>query len=119
MTPDEIKADYRDVLAKRGEAILIRRYTGVGPNRPRFDAEVRARVMAYEPHELVGNIVEGERRAIILAEDLIAAQIALPLVVGDNLKAVVRGKEVAVKAVDDNTRRVAGELVAIELRIGA
>lgn len=119
MTPAEIKADYRATLAAVGEVITIRRYTGAGPTRPRFDAEVRARVAAYEPHELVGNIVEGERKAIILAEDLIAAQIALPLVVGDNLKAVVRGKEVAVKAVDDNTRRVAGELVAIELRIGA
>ena len=118
MTPAEIKADYLATLDEVGEPIMIRRYTGVGPNRPRFDAEVRARVMAYEPHELVGNIVEGERKAIILAEDLIAAQITLPLVVGDNLKAVVRGREVAVKAVDDNTRRVAGVLVAVELRIG-
>lgn len=119
MTPDEIKADYRAAMAEIGEPILIRRYTGAGANRPRFDAEVRARVMAYEPNELAGNIVEGERKAVILVEDLIAAQIALPLVVGDNLKAVVRGKEVAIKAVDDNTRRVATELVAIELKIGA
>ena len=115
---DEIKADYRRAI-EVGEDIRIRRYTGVGPNRPWFEATVRARVMNYDARELAGNIAEGERRAIVLAEDLDAAQFTLPLVAGDNLKAVVRGKEVAIKAVDDNTRRVEGVLIAIELRIGA
>lgn len=117
-TVEEIQADYRRAI-EVGEEIRIRRYTGAGPNRPWFEATVRARVMNYDPRDLAGNIAEGERRAIILAEDLVAAQFALPLVAGDNLKAVVRGKEVAIKAVDDNTRRFAGELIAIELRIGA
>ncbi len=119
MTPDEIRADYRATMDEVAEVIAIRRYTGAGANRPRFDAEVRARVMNYDARELSGNIAEGERKAIILVEDLTAAQIALPLVAGDNLKAIVRGKEVPIKAVDDNTRRVAGELIAIELRLGA
>lgn len=119
MTPQQIRADYAATFDRVGEFVVVRRFTGAGQNRPRFDYEARARVMGFDPRDLVGNIIEGDRKVILLAEDLIAAQCPLPLVVGDNLKAVVRGKEVSIKAVDDNTRRVAGVLIAIELRVGA
>lgn len=98
-----------------GETIVIRRYTGAGTNRPRFDAPVRARVMDYVPHELVGSIVQGDRKLIVLAEDMVAAQIPLDLRAGD--KVVVRGKELNIQAANDNTRRIAGELIAYELQV--
>lgn len=114
MSSDSIRASYRRAMNDVGETVTIRRYTGTGPNRPRFDADVMARVTDYEPHEIVGSIAQGDRKLIVLAEDLIAAQVA-DLRKGD--KVVVRGKELNIEAVDDNTRRAAGVLIAYELQV--
>lgn len=113
MTPADIKTAYRAFLGEF-EPVLIRRYTGAGASRPYFDAEAQARVMGYEPHEIVGTISQGDRKLIVLAEDLIAAQFALPVKKGD--KAVVRGVELNIEAADDSTRRVGTELIALELQ---
>jgi hypothetical protein len=115
MTPAEVKAIYRRMMDDYGETVQIRRYTGTGSNRPWFDTDAMARVTRYEPEELVGTIVQGDRRLIVLAEDLIAGQFALPVRKGD--KVVVRGAELSIEAADDNTRRVAGELIAVELQV--
>jgi hypothetical protein len=115
MTPQEAAEGYRRAMDVAGETILIRRYTGTGTSRPRFDASVRARVVDFEPHELVGAIVQGDRKLIVLAEDMIAAQIPLDLRKGD--KAVVRGRELNIEAADDSTRRIAGVLIAYELQV--
>ena len=115
MTPDSIKASYRRMMNAVGETVTIRRYTGSGANRPRFDVEVMARVTEYDPRELVGAIVQGDRKLIILAEDMIAAQVPPDIRKGD--KAVVRGKELNIEAADDNTRRVQGVLIAYELQV--
>jgi hypothetical protein len=114
MTPDEAKDGYRRAMDVAGETIVIRRYTGTGANRPYFDASVRARVTKYEPHEIVGMIQQGDRRVILLAEDMVAAQI--PLELGNGHRVVIRGAELNIQSADDNTRRVAGELIAIELQ---
>jgi hypothetical protein len=115
VTPDAIKETYRRQISERGETILIRRYTGTGTNRPFFDAEVRAVVTGYTPHELAGTIQQGDLKAIVLADDLIDAQFAIPITSND--KAVVRGKERAIIAPDDSTRRVGGILIAYELTV--
>lgn len=116
MTPDSIKASYRRMLDAVGEPVYLRRYVGAGPNRPRFDyGPITARVTEYSPAELVGNIEQGDRMAILLAEDVIAAELPVPLVTNDKL--VVRGKELNIQAVDDNTRRVRGVLIAYELQV--
>ena len=113
MTPAQAIASYRRKLK---DTVVIRRYANVaGPHRPWFDAEVRARVMGFAPDELVGGIVQGDRRLIVLAEDLIARQFPLPLRKGD--KAIIRGRECNIEAPDDNTRRVQGVLIAYELQV--
>jgi hypothetical protein len=109
------KFRYRRALRARGEAVLLRRYTGSGTNRPRFDVEVRARVIGYQPTELIGSITQGDRRVIILLEDAIKAQFALPITTND--KCVVRGRELAIMAADDNTHRDGTECVAYELQV--
>ena len=114
MTPEQCLASYRRSLDRVGEDIIIRRYTGAGSNRPKFDATVRGRVIEYLPKELVGTIQQGDRKLIILAEELVTAGFSLPLRKGD--KAVVRGKELNIEAPDDNTRRVQGVLIAYELQ---
>lgn len=115
MTPEQCRATYRRMMELVGETVLIRRYTGTGTNRPKFDAEVVARITSFEPHELVGTIQQGDRKLIVLAQDLFNAQFPIPLRKGD--KAVVRGKELNIEAPDENTRRVSGELIAYELQV--
>lgn len=114
MTPDQVKASYRRAVDEAGETITFRRYTGSGASRPHFDADLRARVTGYAPDEMVGEIQQGDRKIIALAEDLIAAQVPLDLRRGD--KVIVRGVEMNIEAADDSTRRLQGVLIALEIR---
>jgi hypothetical protein len=117
MTPAQVKATYRRMLDDRGETVVIRRYgAGIaGTSRPRFDVEVMAVVTGYAHNELVGPLQQGDRRMIVLVEDLLERQFALPITAAD--KAIVRGRECAILAPDDSTRRVAGTLIAYELTV--
>jgi len=112
---DDIGADYRRAFDEVGEVVFVRRYTGAGANRPFFDTAAKGRVTGYEPHELIGTIQQGDRKIILLAEDLIDAQFALPVTPNDRV--VMRGKELDIIAADDSTRRVAGVLIAYELQV--
>ena len=112
MNTELVKASYRRDLK---EIVTIRRYTGSGANRPRFDAEnIAARVAGYTPHELIGTIIQGDRKIIVLVDDLIQRQFALPVTTND--KVVVEGKELAIIAVDGSTRKVDDVLIAYELQ---
>ena len=113
MTPEMAKRSHRRMLNQVGEDVTFRRYTGSGASRPYFDATAKARVMEFDAAELVGGIIQGDRKLIVLAQDLFDAQWPVPPVKGD--KAIVRGRVLNIEAVDDNTRRIAGELVAYEI----
>lgn len=113
-SPSAIKAMYERHLLQVGEYITVRRYTGSGTNRPRFDVQARARVEGYAPSELIGTIQQGDRRIVLYADDLLAAQFAMPVTANDKL--VIRGRELAIVAVDDNTRRLQGQLIALEIQ---
>jgi len=115
MNVDEIKSSYRRMMDEVGEEVVMRRYTGSGANRPYFDAPVMARVVDFKPADFVGDILMGDRSLIVIAQDLIDAQVPMGVRKGD--KCVVRGKELNIEAVDDNTRRVQGELIAYEIRV--
>ena len=110
----ETYADYLDAFSETGETVYLRRFAGTGTPRPKTDTALVARVMGYEPSELVGPIVQGDRKLIVLANAALTG--VLPVTTID--KIVIRGKEVAIKAVDDNTRRVAGTLIALEIQVG-
>lgn len=111
---DQIKLEYIDALTSVGETISIRRYSGSGDSRTFVDYSARARVVGFEPHQLSGTIIEGDRKLIVFSDDLVTAGLTLPVRIAD--KAVVRGKEIAIIAVDDSTRRVSGELIAHEIQ---
>lgn len=115
MTPEAAAASHRRMLGQVGEQITLRRFTGSGTNRPYFDVTVTARVVAFEPKDLVGGIQQGDRKLIVLAQDLFDAQWPAPPKKGD--AAIVRGKTLNVEAVDDNTRRIHGELIAYEIQV--
>lgn len=113
MNAQQALASHRRMIAAAGEEVLIRRFTGTGTPRPKTDTATLARVAGYQPHQLVGSIVQGDVRIIALVDTLSAI---LPLTTAD--KVVVRGKELAIKAIDANTRRVGGTLIALEIQAG-
>ncbi len=113
MTPESARAMYRRLIAS-GEEIKLRRYTGTGSSRPFADYVLRAKVAGYAPEELIGNIEQGDRNIIALAEDVFAAQCPVPITAKDQV--VVRGKELAIMAFDDSTRRIGGELIAYQIQ---
>ena|SRR3990167_2691912 len=117
MTPTQAKAIYSRMLTRFGETVYLRRYSGSGEARAATDYAVKARVTEFDPEELVGGIVVGDRQIIASVEDVTASGITLPIVATAD-KIVVRGKELVIKKVDDSTRRLAGELVAYEITAG-
>jgi hypothetical protein len=106
-----VKASYREALDK---SVTIRRYTGLGAARSYTDFPCQAQVTGFAPAALVGNVMQGDRKLIIYSDDLADAGFAEPITVND--KAVVRGKELAILAVDDSTRRIDDVLIAYELQ---
>lgn len=110
MTADELKAHY---AAELDETIIVRRYTGSGASRPRFDAEVRGKAWGYSAKELVGSIQQGDTRVIVLVSDLIDKGFALPLTSAD--KVVVKGREIAI--ISPGTRKAPdGTVVAYDIQ---
>lgn len=116
MTPDDAKQMYRDQFALHAEDIFIRRFTGSGVSRTAVDTACRARVVDYRPDELVGSVVQGDRKVIVLVESLLDAGFSLPVTMQDKVYAA-RFDELAIMGIDDNTRRIAGVLIALDLQV--
>jgi hypothetical protein len=112
MTPQQALTATRRALNLVGEDIAIRRFTGSGSPRPHTDTTTRARVIGGNAPDLVGQITQATSKVIALVDNLSSI---LPLTTND--KAVIRGKEWAIKSIDDDTRRVGGVLIAIELEV--
>ena len=112
MTPAEALASHRSFINEVGETVYVRRYSGTPPSLTAADTATVARVMDYQPSEIIGPITQGDRKVIALVDTLTGV---LPLTVNDAL--VVRGKELAIVAVNDNTRRIGGTLIALELQV--
>lgn len=110
MTPAESLAQHRAFIGEDGENVTVRRYAA---DRSKTDIVTKARVIGYLPQQLVGAIVQGDRKVIALVDTLSGL---LPLTNADKL--VIRGRELAIKSIDDNTRRVAGVLIALEIQAG-
>lgn len=106
---------YAMALRKAGETVTIRRYHGTGSNRPKFEKNCKARVLNYQASEIAGPIVQGDRKVILLAQDIETGDVALPISTSD--KAVVRGRELAIISVDDNTLRDGEDLCAYVLQV--
>ncbi len=112
MFAEETKAAYREDLK---ETVYVRRYTGVGQNRPFFDSQTRADVMGDRPEQLVGTINQYDYRAIVFVPELVDGGFALPITSNDKL--VWFGKEYSIIFPDNATIREDGELIAYRLNI--
>jgi len=110
MSSDDIKALYRADLQ---ETVVIRRYTGTGTNRPKFDVSVHGSSRRYHATELLGGIVQGDQEILVLVEDLIQKKFALPITTND--KIVIAGKELAIIAPNERAD-LDGTLIAYDLQ---
>ncbi|MBP1179973.1 hypothetical protein [Methylobacterium sp. PvR107] len=109
---------YAREIDRRGEVVSLRRRK---PNSvpPTYDAQidVRAIVTGYAPSELIGGITQGDSRVIMLAKDVVAGGFPLPFKVSSTDVVFVNGVQRTLKAIDDNTHRVAGELLAYDCTV--
>ncbi|BCA04196.1 hypothetical protein [Bradyrhizobium diazoefficiens] len=124
MTPDQALASHRRMLAQAGSgAVLVRRYAGKGVSRAIVaEASALAKVTMYKPEQLVGGIVQGDRKAIVLVDPDAAVapgQVALTamLPLSNDDKLVISGREAAIQGVDDQARRIHGVLIALEIQV--
>lgn len=115
MTPTAAKAALARQLDQHGETLTFKRYSGTGASRSSVTDTARCRSVGYQPAELVGNVIQGDRRVIVYADDLVGGAITLPLRKND--KVLLDGRELNIEAVDDTTRRIAGTLIGYELQV--
>jgi hypothetical protein len=112
VSPEVERDRYRRHLQQNGEPISILR-----PGTPNQTfPDLLARVVGYQPREIVGNVQQGDRKVILLAEDVAASGLELPFRAKAD-RIVWNGKTMVVQAVDDATRRIAGVLIAYEIRV--
>lgn len=65
MTPAEAITSLDRQLALHGEDIVLRRTSHVGTTQTHHDRPSRGHVRGYRPDELIGNIAQGDRKAIL------------------------------------------------------
>jgi hypothetical protein len=110
MNAAQIRSAYARNLS---ETIGVRRYTGAGSARPRFDVYVRGKATPYAAHELIGTITQGDTKVFLLVQDIITGQMALPITTND--KVVVKGRELAI--INPAERKAPdGTLIAYEIQ---
>lgn len=116
-------AAYRSALARVGQSVTFTRVNGQPPNTATFSATVNAVVNDDLPDMTAvsrtgfseskrGAITQGDRKVIVLGQDLADARFPLPLRKND--KAVIGGETFNVTLVDPYKRDFSG---AIELTV--
>lgn len=81
-------------------------------------AAVRARIVGYQPQELVSGIVQGDRKAVLLVADLTAGGITLPLRKGDSLTWVDGGATLKMTGQGKSEpRRIGAVSVAVDWQV--
>lgn len=128
----ELLAQYQTKIAKVGQWIAIRRYSGTGAARTFADTLTRAYVRYYGQKELIGTVMQGDLVAIALV-DTLGELLASPQGINTNDRLVtgfhgcdnpnetpdvdtgghVNGRETAIKSVLKRTP--GGTLIALEL----
>lgn len=125
MTPAEALESHRRLLAESGSGtVTVRRYAGKGAARAvAAEADALARVSMYKPEQIVGAVIQGDRKAIVINDPSaavpsgkVALSALLPLSKHTDAL-VIGGAEVAIEGVDDEARRIQGVLVALEIQV--
>jgi hypothetical protein len=123
MTPAESFDQHREMLGEIGEDIAVRRYAGTDAGRAvAQEAIARGRVTRVGARDIVGDIKLTDRKVILINDpdaEVPAGKVALPamLPLTTNDKLFFRDREFAILDPDDDTRRVAGVLIALEIKV--
>ncbi len=109
-------AAYRRAFG-RHRTVLLRRLAGTG--EAVAEVAVRARVTGYEPRDLVGDVRQGDRRVLLLAEDIGAFPVPVEVRGRDRIVLSTAAGEqmMMIEALDDQSRRLDGVLLAYEIRV--
>lgn len=83
------------MLARYGETVTLRRPTGQGMFT---DVSCAARVDHFQPHEIAGGVVQGDRQVILSNHEIEAANWPGPPRRGDQI--VIGGRTTTVQGVD-------------------
>ncbi len=59
-------------LAKKGEDVVLRRYSGMGLARVATNTTVRATVREYRPTEFIGGVIQGDVKVVMTPTGLTA-----------------------------------------------
>ena len=113
MTPDQIQASYVRVLSAAqgpGELVTLVRVGDLTVY------QAHAWITGFLSAELVGEVQQGERRAVVLASDVVASGFPLPFLPKQD-RIVWKGKSIVIVSVDDATRRAQGVLFAYDLTL--
>lgn len=110
MTPDAAKASLARMLAG-GDTVLLSRVDVGGIFGP-----IAARVTGFAADQTVFDLQQGDRKVILPADDVAASGFPLPFAPEQD-RIDWNGLLLAVKAVDNATRRVGGALVAYEIQV--
>jgi hypothetical protein len=102
MTPERIAA----LISQFGQPVTLQRTTG-GLTQVRHDVVCQAIVRGFEPVQLIGGIVQGDRQVVISNAEIADAQWPGPPRVGD--RCVIDGRTTTIQACD--IRRLRNEIV--------
>jgi len=83
------------MLARYGESVVLRRPTGKGLH---IDVDCVARVDQFQPHELIGGVIQGDRNVILANLEIEVRQWPGPPRRGDQL--IIGGRTTTVQGVD-------------------
>jgi hypothetical protein len=112
LTAAQVLADWEAALDRQGETIEIGRQTGTDPSTM-FRVQCRARVKNYGPQPLVGEIKQGAVVVRAFYPDLVDNAFPLPVRNSDNI--LVRGQQIQISAVDNNTGRIGDTQIYVKL----
>ena len=83
------------MLARYGETVVLRRPTGQGQTA---DVACAARVNQFQPHEITGGVLQGDRNVILSNREIEAANWPGPPLRGDQV--IIGGRTTTVQGVD-------------------
>jgi hypothetical protein len=98
------------------DTVTITRLAGASPSQTSTAAtSIRAHVASYSPQEIVGAIMQGDQKVILLKQDLDAASWPVPPHKGDKI-ITSDGRHLTVQFCDANTKRVGNTIIAYEIQ---
>jgi hypothetical protein len=112
MNPAAARDMYRRQMAAHGEAAILRRFNGANET----DYPIRLKILSAKPAELSGHVQTMTRRALILAADLEAANVPLPLRPKQD-RILWNGATHTIAEVDLASRRIGGTTIAAEIEM--